>query len=72
MQETGIPSLGQQDPPEEEVTTHASILAWEIPWTEGLVGYSPKGYKSQTWLVAKQQNIYTENKLVAARGGGKE
>ena len=48
MQETGIPSLGQQDPPEEEVTTHASILAWEIPWTEGLVGYSPKGYKSQT------------------------
>ena len=27
-------SLGQKDSPEEEMTTHSSILAWEIPWTE--------------------------------------
>ena len=27
-------SLGQEDPPEEEMATHTSILAWEIPWTE--------------------------------------
>ena len=26
--------LGQKDPLEEEMTTHSSILAWEIPWTE--------------------------------------
>ena len=27
-------SLGWEDPLEEEMTTHSSILAWEIPWTE--------------------------------------
>ena len=26
--------LGQDDPLEEEMATHSSILAWEIPWTE--------------------------------------
>ena len=30
----GIPSLGRKDPLEKEMTTHSSILAWEIPWTE--------------------------------------
>ena len=31
----GIGSIpGQEDPLEEEATTHSSILAWEIPWTE--------------------------------------
>ena len=29
-----IQSLGQEDPLEKEMTTHSSILAWEIPWTE--------------------------------------
>ena len=33
-QETQVPSLGQEDPLEEETVTHSSILAWEIPWTE--------------------------------------
>ena len=28
------PSLGWEDPLEEEMATHSSILAWEIPWTE--------------------------------------
>ena len=27
-------SLGQEDPLDEEMATHSSILAWEIPWTE--------------------------------------
>ena len=27
-------SLGREDPPEKEVATHCSILAWRIPWTE--------------------------------------
>ena len=26
--------MGQKDPLEKEVSTHSSILAWEIPWTE--------------------------------------
>ena len=29
-----VGSLGQEDPLEEGVVTHCSILAWEIPWTE--------------------------------------
>ena len=33
MQETQVPSLGQEDPLEKETETHSSILAWEIPWT---------------------------------------
>ena len=34
MQETWLQSLGWEDPLEEEMATHASILAWETPWTE--------------------------------------
>ena len=36
MQEMQVPSLGQEDPLEEEMATHSSILAWRIPWTEEL------------------------------------
>ena len=34
MQEILIPSLSQEDPLEKGMTTHSSILAWEILWTE--------------------------------------
>ena len=34
VQETQVQSLGQEDDLEEEMATHASILAWRIPWTE--------------------------------------
>ena len=37
-QETQVRSLGQEDPLEEEMAIHSSILAWEIPWTEELGG----------------------------------
>ena len=33
-QETWVQSLGWEDPLEEEMETHSSILAWKIPWTE--------------------------------------
>ena len=33
-QETWIRPLSWEDPLEKEMTTHSSILAWEIPWTE--------------------------------------
>ena len=36
MQETGVRSLDQEDPLEEGMGTHSSILAWRIPWTEEL------------------------------------
>ena len=34
MQEMGVQSLDQDDPLEEEMATHSSVLAWRIPWTE--------------------------------------
>ena len=34
MQETWIRFLGGEDPLEEGIATHSSILAWRIPWTE--------------------------------------
>ena len=34
MQETWVQSLGLEDPLEEEMKTHSSILVWEIPRTE--------------------------------------
>ena len=34
MQETQVPFLGQEDPLEKGMTTHSSILAWRITWTE--------------------------------------
>ena len=34
MQQPWVCSLGQEDPPEEGMATHSSILAWRITWTE--------------------------------------
>ena len=34
MQETGVPSLGQEDPLEKEMATQSSVLTWKIPWVE--------------------------------------
>ena len=34
LQEWWVRSLGQEDPLEEGMATHSSILAWTIPWTE--------------------------------------
>ena len=44
MKETQVVPLGQEDPLEEEMAIHFSILAWEIPWS------SLAGLKSQTQL----------------------
>ena len=51
--ETWVQFLGQEDPLEEEMATHSSILAWRIPWTEKPDGLQSMGsQKSQT-----QQNL---------------
>ena len=34
MEETWVRSLGQEDPLEEGMETHSSVLIWRIPWTE--------------------------------------
>ena len=45
MKEMRVRSLGQEDPLEEEMATHSSILAWRIPWTEELGGLQSTGSK---------------------------
>ena len=57
MQEMQVHSLGWEDPLDEEMATHSSILAWEIPWTEepGRLqswGHKRVGHK----LATKQQH----------------
>jgi len=34
VRETGVRSLGREDPLEKEMATHSSILAWRVPWKE--------------------------------------
>ena len=45
MRETWVQSLGWEDPLEEGMATHSSILAWRIPWTEEPGG--PQSLRSQ-------------------------
>ena len=49
LQETQLPSLGQEDPLHKEMATHSSILSWETPWTEEPGGLQSMALeKSQT------------------------
>ena len=50
MWETCVRSLGQEDPLEEWIATHSSILAQKIPWTEKPDGLQSVGLQSQTQL----------------------
>ena len=43
MPETWVQSPGREDPLEEEVATHSSVLVWEIPWTEEPGGLQSMG-----------------------------
>ena len=45
--EMQVQSPNREDPLEKEMATRYSILAWEIPWTEGLGGL--QSTKSQSW-----------------------
>ena len=45
MWEAWVRSLGWEEPLEEGMAMYSSILAWRIPWTGNLVGYSPWGCK---------------------------
>ena len=40
IQEMWVQSMGWEDPLKKEMTTHSSILAWGIPWTEEPGGYN--------------------------------
>ena len=46
--QTRVRSLGREDPLEEGMTTHSSILAWTVPWIEELGGLQSVGSQRQT------------------------
>ena len=60
MQQTWLQSLGGDDPLEEEMATHSSILAWKIPWVREPGGLqSLESQRVGHDLVAKQpQHIF--------------
>ena len=60
MQETMIQSLRWEDPLEEEMTTHSSILAWRIPMDRGAWwGYHPWGLRVKRDLAMKNKTTHT-------------
>ena len=54
IRDTWVLSLGQEDPLEEGLATHSSILAWRIPWTEEPGGLQSMGLQrvAHDWLSA--------------------
>ena len=59
VQETSVPSLGQEDALEKGMASLSSILAWRIPWTEepGRL-YSPWGCKESDMTEATEYEAY--------------
>ena len=58
MQETSVQSLGWEDPVEESMATHPSILTWKIPVDRGACRATVHGVtKSWTWLTACHKNL---------------
>ena len=52
----GVQSLGREDPLEEGMATHSSILAWRVPWTEEPGGLQSMGSRRvRLDLLTKQQ-----------------
>ena len=63
MQETWTRSLGQEDPLEKGMTTHSSILAWRIPWTE-----EPGWLQSMGWQRVGHDWLTNTHSKVLNRG----
>ena len=61
MQKTWVRSLGKEDPLENGIATHFSILAWRIPWTEepgGLQSMGSQRVDILTPLLIKTMTFY--------------
>ena len=64
-EETWVRSLGREDPLEEGMAAHSSILAWEMPWTEepGRL----RSVASQSWTRMKRLSTFSYLHLVNRR-----
>ena len=68
MQETRVRFLGQEEPLNNEMATHSSILAWRIPWTEepgrlqsrGLQESATKPHHYQQWDYENYKTYYLQ------------
>ena len=56
MQEMQVPSLGREDPLEEDMATHPSILAWKIPLDRGSWWATVHGV-AKSWTRLKQLSM---------------
>ena len=57
--ETQVRFRGGKDPLEKKMATHSSILDWETPWTESLVGYSQWGSQKSQMTTKTTMLFYT-------------
>ena len=66
MQEMQVQSLDWEDPLEEEMATHSSILAWRIQWTEQPGGLQSMGSQRADYdlVTEKQQNLHYIQNIV--------
>ena len=62
MQEIWVPSLGQENPLDEQMATHSGILTWRIRWTEEPGGLSPWGHKESDTTENAHTNSFIKNK----------
>ena len=68
IREMQVRSPGRKDPLEKGMATHSSILAWRIPWTGSLVGYSPQGCEESD-LTEMHENVHTHAEASLASSG---
>ena len=69
MLETRVRSLDREDPLEEEMATHSSIVTWRIPWTEEPRMLQTMGLQSQTQL-SKSDVFYSSVYIKGGEGNG--
>ena len=62
-----VRSLGQEEPLEEGMATHSSLLAWEIPGTEEPDGLQSIGSQSQTRLKQLSTQVCTHTHHARSR-----
>ena len=66
MQETWVRPLAQEDSLKKGMATHSSVLAWRIPCTEEVVGYSPQGRKELDTTEQLSHTLEYGNKMAIA------
>ena len=66
--ETRVQFLGWEHPLEKEMATRCSILAWEIPWTEGPGGLQSVGSQKSGTQLSNWRTTYLHRKICSRKG----